>query len=354
MCVCRIGEAAKVSWVPPESGAWTGLMNCCYRPSHARIGRLETENQRLKESLSALKAQLVKDQTNHSEVTASSSAEPQVRTTIHIDNNNTLQARCGSSPSDEPAHRPGQVPRPSQNCALKRIFAPDKDSCYHGPTSAVYDEHPANVGPRRNTPAIPRMPPEWVKTQLMAESANQRQLETVNFIQGKLDFDGVDPELGMHLLSIHWSRQQSTGPVVYRTAFMRDMACAGPYFSKLLLNAIYFSSSKFTKRPEVRRDPDNSLTAGWSYRQRVVDLLSRCFDKSSITTIQALLIMSTALFSWCDEKSVSWLYAGMAYNMIIDLGIHVDANTLKRRLTEEEIEIRRRLYWAAYGIGFVT
>ncbi|RDW61641.1 hypothetical protein BP5796_11533 [Coleophoma crateriformis] len=60
--------------------------------------------------------------------------------------------------------------------------------------------------------------------------------------------------------------------------------------------------------------------------------------------------MSTALFSWCDEKSTSWLYAGMAFNMIIDLGIHVDADTLRQRFSEDELEIRHRVFWAAYSI----
>ncbi|KAF7548541.1 hypothetical protein G7Z17_g6992 [Cylindrodendrum hubeiense] len=52
---------------------------------------------------------------------------------------------------------------------------------------------------------------------------------------------------------------------------MRDMACNGPYFSKLLLNAIYFGSSKFSPRLEVRKDPDDVRTAGWKYRERFSD-----------------------------------------------------------------------------------
>lgn len=225
------------------------------------------------------------------------------------------------------------------------MFSPDKNSCYHGPTSAVFDEKSIETF----NPNVDKVPNVWVKRQLMAESARQRQLETVNILARSLDFDGVDPELGTHLLSVYWNRQPSSFPIVYRTAFMRDMACAGPYFSKLLLNAIYFYACKYTSRAEVRQDPNNKLTAGWVYRQRAIELLHKCFDKSTITTIQALLLISTALFSWCDEKSKSWLYAGMAFNMLIDMGIHVDASTLKRRFTEEESEIRHRLFWAAYG-----
>ncbi|KAE9362916.1 hypothetical protein N431DRAFT_499246 [Stipitochalara longipes BDJ] len=214
----------------------------------------------------------------------------------------------------------------------QKTFSPDKESCYHGPTRSVFDENLSERAIRQN----------------ISISAQLSEI-SVNLLAGNLDFDEVDPELGMHLLSIYWNRQLLSGPVVYRTVFMRDMACSGPYFSRLLLNAIYFYACKYSPRLEVRQDPNNCLTAGFKFRRRAAEILSQSFDKSNITTIQALLIMSSAIFSWCDEKSVSWLYAGMAFNMIIDLGIHVDASTLKRTFSDEELEVRRRVFWAAYG-----
>lgn len=174
----------------------------------------------------------------------------------------------------------------------------------------------------------------------------------MNLRQGKLDFDGVDPELGMHLLSLHWNRQHHSFLITYRPAFMRDMATGGPYFSKLLLNAIYFGASKFSNRPEVRRDPDDVRTAGWTFRQRVKELLGSALDRSEITTIQALLVMTSSLFALGDERSAAWLYAGTAFRMIIDLGMHVDATILSnmRRLSDEDIEIRRRVFWGAFVV----
>ncbi|CAG7950862.1 unnamed protein product [Penicillium nalgiovense] len=172
------------------------------------------------------------------------------------------------------------------------------------------------------------------------------QLEPLNLAAGKLDFDGIDPEIGMHLLSIYWSRQLYTAQIIYRPAFMRDMACEGPYFSKLLLNAIFFVVSKHCDRPELRSDPNDITTAGWKFRQRFTQLLRDSFDKSEITTLQALLIMSNALFSRCDERSLSWLYAGNAFNMFIDLGLHVLPAV--DSITAEELEIRKRVLWGAY------
>lgn len=128
---------------------------------------------------------------------------------------------------------------------------------------------------------------------------------------------------------------------------MRDMAGDGPFFSKLLLHAILFAVSKHCPWTELRSDPEDITTAGWMFRQRFTELLRDSFDKSEITTLQALLIMSNSLFSRCDERSLSWLYAGNAFNMIIDLGLHVLPSADK--ISAEELEIRKRVLWGAYS-----
>jgi len=177
------------------------------------------------------------------------------------------------------------------------------------------------------------------------------QLEEYNFRECKLDFDGVEPDLGIHLLNLHWNRQHHSFLITYRPAFMRDMACNGPYFSKLLLNAIYFGASKFSPRPEVRKDPNDVRTAGWRFRERVRELLISALDRSDVTTIQALLVMTNSLFALGDERAAAWLYAGLAFRMIIDLGIHVDVADVSsmRNFSDEDLEIRRRVFWGAFG-----
>ena len=196
------------------------------------------------------------------------------------------------------------------------------------------------------------MPEQWIENGLVAEATRQRQLEDFNFRRGTLDFDGVDPDLGMHLLNLHWNRQHHSFLITYRPAFMRDMACAGPYFSKLLLNAIYFGASKFSSRhEEVRRVANDVRTAGWHFRRRVRQLLGEALDRSEITTIQALLVMTNSLFALGDERSAAWTYAGIAFRMIVDLGLHVDTLDLAStsNTSDEDYEIRRRVFWSAFG-----
>lgn len=148
---------------------------------------------------------------------------------------------------------------------------------YHGRTSTLFEE---NFNDRPNSGTTSKVPEEWVEKGLICEAARQRQLEDVNFRLGKLDFDGVEPELGVHLLSLHWNRQHHAFLITYRPAFMRDMACNGPYFSKLLLNAIFFGASKFSPRRELRKDANDVRTAGWRFRDRVSELLGGALNKS--------------------------------------------------------------------------
>jgi hypothetical protein len=127
-----------------------------------------------------------------------------------------------------------------QRSVSRIVVSPNGISSYHGRTSALFED--AAQESRVSVNQTPRMPTEWVQKLLVAEAAQQRQLEKMNYQHGKLDFDGVDPELGMHLLDLHWNRQHHSFLLTYRPAFMRDMACGGPYFSKILLNAIYGKS----------------------------------------------------------------------------------------------------------------
>ncbi|KAF5243798.1 hypothetical protein FANTH_7992 [Fusarium anthophilum] len=195
---------------------------------------------------------------------------------------------------------------------------------------------------------------EITKNQLLAETAKQRQLEKVNLRARKLDFCGVDPKIGMDLLSKFWNRQHYMGSIVYRPAFMRDMACKGPYYSDLLLTAMLFAGSMHTVDAAALRNTSKLNSIGHPYRIKFEQALyasgSQLLFKSDITTIQALLVVSDTLFSWCNERSLSWHYLGIAISMIIDLGLHIDgpARRSSKKVSAEDTEVERRVFWATF------
>ncbi|KIL88555.1 hypothetical protein FAVG1_07800 [Fusarium avenaceum] len=326
---------------------------CVYEPV-PDVNKAEgrQRHQRLKSKSRSVKARTaspsVVDQSRDGEA-ASSVADSEAaslpdersqQTQIGRDRDGGTNPRRSWDPTDSAA-------RPMDPGVARVLVHANGESSYHGRTSALFEDN-AQERPVEQE-VQPRMPDHWVERGLIAEAAKQRQLEDIHYSKGQLDFDGVDPDLGMHLLSLHWNRQHHSFLITYRPAFMRDMACGGPYFSKLLLNAIYFGSSKFSPRLEVRKDINDVRTAGWRYRERVRELLGGSLDRSDITTIQALLVMTNSLFALGDERSAAWLYAGLAFRMLIDLGLHVDL-TNSQLFSDEDLEIRRRVFWGAFVV----
>ncbi|KAJ5130877.1 Mediator complex subunit Med10 [Penicillium bovifimosum] len=301
-------------------------------PTNHRIAELERENEILRQKCAQLRGSNTATEPGNPMASAGTPRSP--LSFPRLGGGIGLSRNDSSSNSARDASHPEVPENDRRNTSL-----------YHGPTSTVYDD----TSPKNSEQhMLGQSNEEGIRHLLFSQTARQRQLEPLNLAAGKLDFDGIDPEIGMHLLSIYWSRQLYTAQIIYRPLFMRDMACEGPYFSKLLLNAIFFVVSKHCDRPELRSDPNDITTAGWKFRQRFTQLLRDCFDKSEITTLQALLIMSNALFSRCDERSLSWLYAGNAFNMFIDLGLHV--LPAADSIPAEELEIRKRVLWGAYLI----
>ena len=94
-------------------------------------------------------------------------------------------------------------------------------STYHGPTSTLFDDAVRTDHQSRSWLSKERE--AWMPKLLVAAAAEQRQYEGINARAGKLDFDGVEAELGLHLLNLHWNRQHHSFLVTYRPAFMRDI-----------------------------------------------------------------------------------------------------------------------------------
>ncbi|GLA26971.1 hypothetical protein AnigIFM63326_004153 [Aspergillus niger] len=192
---------------------------------------------------------------------------------------------------------------------------------------------------------------------LIAFSAIVRQKEAMIYstpnVAANIDFDGVPMDMAMHLLDLHWNRLHLMYLVTYRPAIMDSLLNNGPYVNKLLLNAIYLQSSLYSDRSSLRSDPENSRTRGMMFYHRFKALLTSYVDKPSIPTVVALLTCGACLVQY-GEQSASWLYCGMAYRMIIDLGYHLDDSTSPQggeslRVSALDREIRRRVYWGAYA-----
>ncbi|KAE8363542.1 fungal-specific transcription factor domain-containing protein [Aspergillus caelatus] len=195
------------------------------------------------------------------------------------------------------------------------------------------------------------------RDRLIAFSAIIRQKETIIYstpsIAANIDFDGASVDMAMHLLELHWNRLHFMYLLTYRPLIMDSLFNNGPYMNKLLLNAIYLQSSLYSDRVSLRSGPDDSRTMGMAFYDRFKTLLIHYVDKPSLPTVVALLTCGACLLQY-GKQSASWVYCGMAYRMIIDLGYHLEDPRSSQgredaRLSALDKEVRRRVYWGAYA-----
>lgn len=129
------------------------------------------------------------------------------------------------------------------------------------------------------------------------------------------------------------------------------MKINGAYYSDVLLNAILSHSVRWCKaEPQVGPLLD-SYDGGAQFSHRA---LTGVFDSlkvgyAGIPTIQTLLLLS-AQECGRGNRTQAWLYSGMAFRLLDDLGISIDSRKYSgsAHLSDEDIEIRNRLFWSCY------
>jgi hypothetical protein len=113
----------------------------------------------------------------------------------------------------------------------------------------------------------------------------------------------------------------------------------GPYYSPFLLTVLCSHAARYGYQ-----------RTGEFLVLRAHTLLAAEITKpSSIATVQALLQLSARELA-CSSISQAWLYSGMAFRMVSDLGLQHSGGTMRTgaRHTAEDIEIRKRLFWSCY------
>lgn len=82
-------------------------------------------------------------------------------------------------------------------------------------------------------------------------------------------------------------------------------------------------------------------------RAKANRILSVVYKRSMISTVQTLMLLSMFVsHDTDDEDTAHWFITGMAIRMAQDLGLHRDCS--KWKIPDYEIELRKRLWYAAY------
>ncbi|KAM6535824.1 hypothetical protein FALCPG4_005358 [Fusarium falciforme] len=171
------------------------------------------------------------------------------------------------------------------------------------------------------------------------------------YAQALGDQNGIDKELETHLLEQYFTWEQPWLQVVDEALFRESRDNNGRYFTPLLLNCILASGSRFSDRIEVRSDPNDPNTAGRLFLETAEVLLYFDLKRPSITTIQSLAVLGTVYHAF-GQDAAGWLHSGMANRLVLDMGLNLDSSSLvaSGRMTIEEAELRRQIYWSLYCV----
>lgn len=117
-------------------------------------------------------------------------------------------------------------------------------------------------------------------------------------------------DLSESLLKLYFTHFYPFLPLFYKRRLASTLTSPLEPVSPLLLNAVYAVASRISDDPRVRADPQVSDTAGEIFFERAKYLLEDNYDVPRISTVQALLLLST--YQHGTMKYVrAWLYSGM-------------------------------------------
>ncbi|KAK9711689.1 hypothetical protein K7432_007662 [Basidiobolus ranarum] len=155
-----------------------------------------------------------------------------------------------------------------------------------------------------------------------------------------------DPQLFSRLVDIYFTSINPIFTLLHKAEFLvrlNQNEKEKPYF---LLNAMFSLSSAMASLNSTWRLENLDAEV---YFRRSRTLLSQVWDKSTMENAQGLVLLSIYSHLIQDFKK-SWIYSGIAIRMVEDLGLHRDPNIWNSKLTPNEMESRKRVWWVCYII----
>ncbi|KAI1818640.1 hypothetical protein GGS20DRAFT_581396 [Poronia punctata] len=155
-----------------------------------------------------------------------------------------------------------------------------------------------------------------------------------------------DSALVQHLLALYFCWEYPTFASLSKEHFMRDYQHGrARYCSTILVNALLALGCRFSAQPNTRANPNDPRTSGDHFFQEALRLLYRETNHHTLTTIQALGIMSIREAS-CGRDSESWYYAGQSIRLAIEMGL----DRLSDEGDEDELAVKSATFWGAFAL----
>lgn len=160
-----------------------------------------------------------------------------------------------------------------------------------------------------------------------------------------------DIELVEHLLALYFCWEYPVFASLSKEHFLEDFRQGIPrYCSPLLVNALLALGCRSSDRISARSSWEDSATAGDHFFSEALRLLEAEEDHRTLTTIQALGIMSIREAS-CGRISESIFFSGQSMRLAIEMGLHLEAeDSDDDRATDADKAVRGATFWGAFSL----
>lgn len=156
-----------------------------------------------------------------------------------------------------------------------------------------------------------------------------------------------DNGLVQHLLGLYFCWEYPTFASLSKEHFLKDFMDGRPRFcSSLLVNALLALGCRFSSQPNTRANPNDPYSSGDHFFKECQRLFYQEENHHTLTTIQALGIMSIREAS-CGRDSESWYYAGQSIRMAIEMGLHRLQDDGK---DDDESAVQAATFWGAFAL----
>lgn len=154
-----------------------------------------------------------------------------------------------------------------------------------------------------------------------------------------------DVKLVEHLLSLYFCWEYPIFTSLSKEHFIEDFQAGRPRFcSSILVNALLALGCRFSRQPASRSKPNDPYTSGDHFFEESHGLLLQEEDYHSLTTVQALGIMSIREAS-CGRDADARRHAGQSIRLAIDMGLHETNNN-----KGDDNEVSRATFWGAFTL----
>lgn len=158
----------------------------------------------------------------------------------------------------------------------------------------------------------------------------------------------LSPETHDHLIDLFFDCHNSALHIVHKWAFLDDLRSDGTqFYSNFLHMAMLAEGYRYADkcRPDIKRlassiDNNDSSILHTKAKQMAEQELVK---PGGIPSIQAFFLLADLEVA-VGRDDTGWMFAGMSFRLLFDVGLHVDPSEL--RLTEREVQIRHMVLWA--------